>query len=102
MLGAGLRKSRPGAGARTHAMRERRARRGELIQIDGSHHDWFEGRAPRCCLLVFIDDATGELTALRFVDSETTFNYMGVLEDHILTHGLPAALYSDRHSADGN
>lgn len=98
MLGAGLWTARRGAKARTHAMRERRARRGELIQIDGSPHDWFEGRAPRCCLLVFIDDATSELTGLRFVDSETTLNYMSLLEEHILNHGLPAALYSDRHS----
>jgi transposase len=98
MLRAGLWKARRGAGARIHAMRERRARRGELIQIDGSPHDWFEGRAPRCCLLVFIDDATSELTALRFVDAETTLGYMGLLEEHVLTHGLPAAIYSDRHS----
>ena len=98
MLRAGLWTARPGAGIRTHAMRERRARRGELIQIDGSPHDWFEGRAPRCCLLVFIDDATSELMALKFVDTETTLNYMSLLEEHIQTHGLPAALYSDRHS----
>jgi transposase len=98
MLRAGLWKARRGAGARTHAMRERRARRGELIQIDGSPHDWFEGRAPRCCLLVFIDDATSELMALRFVDAETTLGYMGLLEEHVLSHGLPAAIYSDRHS----
>lgn len=98
MLRAGLWKARRGARARTHAMRERRARRGELIQIDGSPHDWFEGRAPRCCLLVFIDDATGELMALRFVDVETTIGYMRLLEEHVLTHGLPAAIYSDRHS----
>ena len=98
MLRAGLWKARKGAGARTHPMRERRARRGELIQIDGSPHDWFEGRSARCSLLVFIDDATGELMALRFVDTETTLGYMGVLQEYILEHGLPAALYSDRHS----
>jgi transposase len=98
MLRAGLWRARRGAGARTHAMRDRRARRGELIQIDGSPHDWFEGRAPRCCLLVFIDDATSELMALRFVDTETTLGYMGLLEEHVRTHGLPAAIYSDRHS----
>ena len=98
MLRAGLWRAKRGAGARTYAMRERRARRGELIQIDGSPHDWFEGRAPRCSLLVFIDDATSELTALRFVDTETTLGYMSLLEEHICKHGLPAALYSDRHS----
>ncbi len=98
MLRAGLWRARKGAGARTYPMRERRARRGELIQIDGSPHDWFEGRAPRCSLLVFIDDATGELMALRFVHAETTLGYMEVLEQYIVRHGLPAALYSDRHS----
>ncbi|MDP1288231.1 hypothetical protein Q6302_29375, partial [Klebsiella pneumoniae] len=43
---------------------------GELVQIDGSHHEWFEGRAPKCCLLVFMEDATGRLMHLRFCDSE--------------------------------
>ncbi len=81
-----------------HPLRERRAARGELIQIDGSPHDWFEGRAPRCTLLVFVDDATGELMALKFVAQETTLDYLGVLHDYILEHGLPACLYSDRHS----
>ena len=47
-----------------------------MIQIDGSHHDWFEGRAPKCCLLVFIDDATGKLQHLRFCESESNFDYM--------------------------
>ena len=81
-----------------HPMRERRPRRGELIQIDGSPHDWFEGRGPRCTLLVFIDDATSELMALRFVASETTTDYLLALREHILAHGLPMCLYSDRHS----
>lgn len=79
-------------------MRERRARLGEMIQIDGSPHDWFEGRSARCTLLVFIDDATGRLTPLRFVPTETTLGYMHVLHDHIRVHGVPVALYSDRHS----
>jgi len=57
-------------------VRERRARFGELIQIDGSVHDWFEGRGPRCTLIVFIDDATGRLTTLRFAPTETTQAYL--------------------------
>lgn len=81
-----------------HPMRERRPRRGELIQIDGSPHDWFEGRAPHCTLLVFIDDATSELTALRFVRAETTADYLLTLRQHIVEHGLPMCLYSDRHT----
>ena len=67
---------------------ERRPRFGELIQIDGSPHDWFEGRGPRCTLIVFIDDATGRLTALRFAPAETTRAYLGALRDHVLAHGV--------------
>jgi transposase len=77
--------------------RERRPRFGELIQIDGSPHDWFEGRAPRCTLIVFIDDATSRLTALRFVPAETTRAYLETLRGHVLEHGRPLAFYSDRH-----
>jgi transposase len=82
---------------RVFQLRERRPRFGELIQIDGSPHDWFEGRGPRCTLIVFIDDATGRLTALRFAPAETTRAYLGALRDHVLAHGCPAAFYSDRH-----
>lgn len=98
MIMAGYWKPRRGQAVCTHPMRDRRSRRGELIQIDGSPHDWFEGRAARCCLLVFIDDATSELMELQFVDAETTLGYMAALERHIRRHGLPVALYSDRHS----
>ena len=78
-------------------VRERRPRLGELIQIDGSPHDWFEGRGPRCTLIVFIDDATGRLTRLQFAPAETTKAYLQALEAHVLTHGVPLAFYSDRH-----
>jgi transposase len=84
--------------ARIHSPRERRACRGELVQIDGSHHDWFEGRAPKCCLIAFIDDATGEVLGARFSPTETTQAYFEVLHKHVQTHGIPLALYSDRHS----
>lgn len=98
MIGAGYWRTRRGGTVCTHPMRERRARFGELIQIDGSPHDWFEGRGEYCTLLVFIDDATGRLTQLRFTPTETTLGYMRVLHDHIRTHGAPVTLYSDRHS----
>jgi len=98
MIAAGLWKPRKGTTARPHPLRERRARRGEMIQIDGSPHDWFEGRSERCTLLVFIDDATGQLMQLRFVAQETTLAYMQTLHDHIVAHGIPVALYSDKHS----
>ena len=98
MMAAGYWQPRKGAKACVHPMRERRACLGELIQIDGSPHDWFEGRSEPCTLLVFIDDATGNLMQLRFAPTETTLGYMRVLHDHIAAHGLPAAIYSDKHS----
>lgn len=82
---------------RVFKLRERRPRFGELIQIDGSPHDWFEGRAPRCVLIVFIDDATGRLTALHMAKAETREAYVVALRRHLLAYGRPLALYSDRH-----
>jgi transposase len=81
----------------THQLRERRACFGELIQIDGSPYDWFEGRAEPCVLLVFIDDATGKLVQLRFVDSESFFSYAQAAEDYFRRCGKPVAFYSDKH-----
>ena len=49
-----------------HPSRPRRSCRGELVQLDGSPHDWFEGRGPKCCLIVLVDDATSELMQLHF------------------------------------
>jgi transposase len=80
-----------------HQLRERRACFGELVQIDGSPHDWFEGRAPACVLLVFIDDATGRLVQLLFVESESFFSYCQAAEGYFKQSGKPVALYSDRH-----
>ena len=76
----------------------RRPRLGELVQIDGSPHDGFEGRAPRCTLLVFVDDATSRIQAARFVAAETTTAYLDLVGEYIGQHGLPQAFYSDRHS----
>ena len=98
MIAAGYWLSKKGSKICTHPMRERRGQWGELIQIDGSPHDWFEGRSENCTLLVFIDDATGKLTQLRFVKNETTLAYLHVLHDHIVAYGVPVALYSDKHS----
>jgi transposase len=80
-----------------HQMRERRACFGELVQIDGSEHDWFEGRAPKCTLLVFIDDATGKLGELLFVDQESFFSYCQAAEGYFTRYGKPGAFYSDKH-----
>jgi transposase len=80
-----------------HPPRERRSCFGELIQIDGSPHAWFEDRGPRCTLLVFIDDATSQLVALRFAKAESTAAYFEVAHRYFSTFGLPQAFYSDRH-----
>ena len=82
---------------RIFRLRDRRPRFGELVQIDGSPHDWFEGRGPRCALIVFVDDATSRPIALNFAPSECTAAYLGALRDQVLTHGRPLAFYSDRH-----
>lgn len=71
---------------------------GELVQIDGSLHWWFEDRGPQCTLLVFIDDATSKLLQLRFVESESAFSYFVATSDYLQRHGKPIAFYSDKHS----
>lgn len=81
-----------------HQPRLRREHYGELIQIDGSEHRWFEDRADPCTLLVFIDDATSKLMQLRFVPSESTDSYFKALRDYLEAHGCPVAFYSDKHS----
>jgi len=81
-----------------HAWRERRARYGELEQFDGSHHDWFEGRAPACCLLASIDDATSNLTKLQFAGYEGVFPVYRFWWEYSETHGKPVSIYLDRHS----
>ena len=98
MIAANLWKPRKAKKVVVHQLRERRACFGELIQIDGSEHDWFEGRADRCVLLVFIDDATGRLVQLRFVESESFFSYAQAAESYFKQYGKPVAFYSDKHS----
>lgn len=81
-----------------HPLRRRRGSFGELIQIDGSPHRWFGEDGPMVCLIAFVDDATGRLTAARFFRAETFEGYVTVLKDHLHRYGLPIAFYSDRHS----
>ena len=86
--------------------RERRSHAGELVQMDGSWHDWFEGRGPWCCLMVMVDDATGRVFA-RFYEKETLAAAFDVFGRYVAAHGLPRSLYVD-HAAmyepdgDGN
>ncbi len=81
----------------THQMRERRACFGELVQIDGSDHAWFEERGAKCTLLVYIDDATGRLLELWFVTEETFFAYCEASRHYFERFGKPVAFYSDKH-----
>ncbi|SOZ34863.1 Integrase [Cupriavidus neocaledonicus] len=98
MIDAGFwvpRKQRP---PKVHQPRNRRACLGELVQIDGSDHAWFEDRAPACTLLVFVDDATSRLMALRFVPTESAFAYFEATRAYLECHGKPIAFYSDKAS----
>ena len=80
-----------------HQPRRRRECLGELVQIDGSEHAWFEDRGEMCTLLAFVDDATSRLMRLRFVASESAFDYFRATRDYLETHGKPVAFYSDKH-----
>ena len=98
MIERGLWRAKTRRAPNAHPMRERRSKRGELIQIDGSPHAWFEDRGPKCTLIVFIDDASSELMGLQFWPQETTQAYMSTLKQYLHDHGRPVSVYSDRHS----
>ena len=102
MMQAGLWKDRDARRPRPYQPRYRRDCRGELVQVDGSKHWWFEDRGPQCTLLVYIDDATSELMQLKMVESENTFAYMEATAEYIERHGKPVAFYSDKHSVFRN
>ncbi|KVR13393.1 integrase [Burkholderia ubonensis] len=98
MTDAGLwipRRQRP---PKVYQPRARRACLGELVQIDGSEHRWFEARAPQCTLLVYVDDATSRLMMLHFTATESTFSYFEATRAYLERYGKPVALYSDKAS----
>jgi transposase len=94
---AGLPSPRPRQRRRFRCRRERMPLPGLLLQWDGSHHDWLEGRGPRLVLQGAIDDATSEVPAAIFRAQEDAYGYFAVLRATIRTHGVPVALYGDRH-----
>jgi len=98
MITGGIWKSKRKRIVKVFQIRERRSREGELVQADGSPHAWFEERGESCNLLVFIDDATGKLKYLHFVDEETTNNYFRAMDTYITNFGKPMAIYVDKHS----
>jgi transposase len=97
-IAAGLwvpRKLRP---VKIQQPRLRRACLGELIQIDGCEHRWFEERAPACTALVYVDDATSRLMAVHFTGAESTFAYFEATREYLGRYGKPLAFYSDKAS----
>ncbi len=77
--------------------RERKPHYGEMVQMDGSHHDWFEGRGPCCVLMGYIDDATGTVFG-RFYDYEGTIPAMDSFKRYVKKYGLPMKVYLDKHT----
>ncbi|PVX58664.1 ISNCY family transposase [Paraburkholderia unamae] len=98
MRDAGLWIPRAQRPPKVYQPRARRACLGELVQIDGSDHRWFEERAPACTLLVYVDDATSRLMHLHFTQTESTFSYFEATRAYLERHGKPVALYSDKAS----
>jgi hypothetical protein len=97
MIEAGLWRDRRQRRKQVHQPRYRRECVGELVQVDGSEHWWFEDRGPQCTLLVFVDDATSRLMHLQFVESESTFAYFQAARAYLEAWGKPIAFYSDKH-----
>ena len=85
-------------GSEYRSRRTPRARFGELVQFDGSHHDWLEGRGVRCCLITMIDDATKRRLSM-FFEEETMFGAMTVLKMWVERYGIPESLYCDKKNA---
>lgn len=98
MTEAGIWRPRKERRSRVYQPRNRRDCFGELIQVDGSHHWWFEDRGPKSALLVFIDDATSKLVHLRFAASENAFDYFHATKAYLRKYGKPLAFYSDKHA----
>ena len=98
MIREGVWKAKKARKLVVHQMRERRACLGELVQLDGSPHKWFEERGPTCTLLVYVDDATSRLMELYFTPGETTFSYFAATRRYMARHGKPVTFYSDKNS----
>ena len=94
MIQEGLWKAKKEKKRKAHPRRTRRSRVGELVQIDGSYHEWFEDRAEKCCLLVCVDDATSQIMYMRFCETETTNDYFDIVRDYLNQYGRPKAFYS--------
>jgi len=98
LLARGIRSPQKRWAPKHGSRRERYPQEGQLLQTDGSPHDWLEGRGPELCLIGAIDDATNDVSYAYFQEHEDTKGYMLMLKDITLKRGIPLALYHDRHS----
>jgi transposase len=98
LLQSGMSSPRKRRAPRHRSRRERYPQQGMLLQMDGSDHDWLEGRGPRLTLIGAIDDATGEVPYALFRLEEDAQGYFLLLQHIVATHGIPLAIYRDRHS----
>lgn len=85
-------------GIKHRSRRERRAAEGMMLQVDGSPHDWLQGRGPRLCLIGAIDDATSKVMGALFVQAESSWGYFTLFCEIFKQHGLPQSIYTDCHS----
>ena len=98
LLAGGIGSPRRRRAPKRYLRRERYPQEGMLLQIDGSRHNWLEGRGPHLTLIGSVDDATGTVPFALFRQQEDAHGYMLMLREIIARHGIPMALYSDRHS----
>src|SRR5215471_8382589 len=92
----GIASPRKRRGNKHRSRRERRAAEGMMLQVDGSSHDWLEGRGPSLCLIGAIDDATGKVVGAMFVEAESTWGYFRLFSEVFSKHGLPQSVYAGR------
>ena len=85
-------------GIKHRSRRERRTAEGMMLQVDGSPHDWLQGRGPRLCLIGAIDDATGKVMGGLFIQAESSWGYFSLFSGIFNAHGLPQSIYTDCHS----
>jgi len=98
MIKEGLWKARERKSTHYYQRRNRRDREGELLQIDGSPHCWFEDRGPKCCLINMVDDATGKIMECQFVKEECLEGYFDCMKRYLERYGRPVVVYTDRHT----
>ena len=98
LRGEGIGSPKKRRGIKHHSRRERRASEGMMLQVDGSPHDWLQGRGPQMCLIGAIDDATSKVVGAFFVQAESSWGYFTLFSEIFNAHGLSHSIYTDCHS----